>query len=255
MKLTVIGSSGSISGPDSPSSCYLVETATTAVLLDLGSGAFGHLLDHRDPATLDAVLLSHLHADHVVDMTALEVYLKYAPNGPHPPVTVYGPTRTSYRLGQLCSSGEDVTECDHFAVHNWRLGDVVRIGDLYVEPFEALHPVEAYSLRICGPSSRGRGRAVLTFTGDTDSCEGVLKAAVGSDLLLAEAAYEEKRDHARGVHLTGRRAGELASESGTGRLVLTHIPPWTSSTTVRSEACTAYSGPIDVAAPGGCWEL
>ena len=63
------------------------------------------------------------------------------------------------------------------------------------------------------------------------------------------------RDAVRGIHLTGRRAGAAAREAGVRRLALTHIPPWSSRSTIRAEACTEFSGPIDVAEPGASWTL
>ncbi|MPV50209.1 MBL fold metallo-hydrolase [Pseudactinotalea sp. HY160] len=256
MKLTVVGCSGSVSGPESASSCYLLQAedrgTITSVVLDLGSGAFGQLLRFVDPGTLDGVLLSHLHADHVVDTAALEVHLKYAPTGPYAPMRVFGPQGTSERLAQI--AGDDGAESP-FQVEAWRPGERVRLGSLTIEPFPVLHPVPAFALRITGPGERAGTTRVLTFTGDTDLCEGVSRASDGADLLLAEAAFEEGRDHVRGIHLTGRRAGELASGSGARRLVLTHIPPWTNPATVRAEACTTFSGPVDLAAPGACWSL
>ncbi len=256
MKLTVVGCSGSVSGPEAAASCYLVQAErdgrVTSVVLDLGSGAFGQLMRFVDPGTLDAVLLSHLHADHVVDTAALEVHLNYAPSGPYRPMPVYGPAGTAERLAQI--AGDDGS-ASPFRVGTWRAGEPVTIGSLTIEPFPVLHPVPAFALRITAPAERGGDDRVLTYTGDTDLCEGATRAAAGADLLLSEAAFEEGRDSVRGIHLTGRRAGELATEAAASRLVLTHIPPWTNPATVRAEACTAFSGPVDVAAPGADWSI
>lgn len=253
----MVGCSGSVSGPAAASSSYLVQAEdasgrTTSVLLDLGSGAFGQLLRYAAPEELDAVLLSHLHADHVVDLAGLSVYLKYAPGGPFEPVPLWGPEGTSQRLVELSGNGEGLTTCH---VRTWQPGAPVRIGPLTVEPFVVEHPVPAYAIRVTGPAEDGTGERVLTYTGDTDVCDGVVEAARDADLLLSEAAFQEGRDTVRGIHLTGRRAGEVATAAGAKRLALTHIPPWTSTSTVRAEALTAYFGTIDVAEPGVVWEL
>lgn len=257
MRLTIVGSSGSVSGPESASSCYVLQAgdgaSTTSVLLDLGSGAFGQLLRYLQPEELDAVLLSHLHADHVVDLAALDVYLRYGPGAPFERMALWGPEGTLERVEQLC--GEPGVGAEAYRVHGWEEGRPLRVGVLEITPFTVNHPIPAFALRITGPAEDGSGQRTLVYTGDTDSCDGVTAAAQGADLLLSEAAFQESRDTIRGIHLTGRRAGELATRAGAKRLVLTHIPPWTARETVRAEALTSYEGPIDLACPGATFTL
>jgi ribonuclease BN (tRNA processing enzyme) len=104
VRLTVVGCSGSYPGPDSPASCYLVEAElgdrTWRLVLDLGNGALGALHRYADPLTIDAVLLSHLHADHCIDLTSYYVLRKYHPTGARPPIPVYGPDGTPGRLAR-----------------------------------------------------------------------------------------------------------------------------------------------------------
>ena len=102
MRLTIIGCSGSFPGPDSPASCYLVDTEhegrTWRILLDLGSGALGALHRYADPLGVDAVLLSHLHPDHCSDIAGYYVMRKYHPDGPQPRIPVFGPRGTAKRM-------------------------------------------------------------------------------------------------------------------------------------------------------------
>ncbi|ACQ80981.1 beta-lactamase domain protein [Beutenbergia cavernae DSM 12333] len=265
MRLTVIGCSGSTSGPASPSSCYLVQaegpdgfggTRTWSVVLDLGSGAFGGLLEHVEPAEIDAVALTHLHADHVVDVAGLHVYLRYHPQGPRGPVRVLGPEGTDERIRDLVMAGDDEPVTEQLAIEEWPPGGAVQVGPLRLEAAAVRHPVPAVGIRVTGPREGvgDAGDAVLLYTGDTDSCPGVEALADGADVLLAEAAFEENRESVRGIHLTGRRAGELA-QGRAGRLVLTHLPPWTRPEVVRAEAEAVFDGPIDMAEPGATWEL
>ena len=78
MKVTVVGCSGSFPGPDSAASCYLLEAPydgrTFRLLLDLGSGALGPLQRYADLESIDAVALSHLHADHCLDLCSFYVF-------------------------------------------------------------------------------------------------------------------------------------------------------------------------------------
>ncbi|MEE6272836.1 MBL fold metallo-hydrolase [Georgenia sp. MJ206] len=265
MRLTVVGCSGSMSGPESPSSCYLLQAEGPAgpggavrtwnVLLDLGSGALGALMRYVDPAQLDLVVLSHLHADHMTDMTGLQVYRRYHPEGALGPVRVLGPAETPARVRAVAGDDEDADLSTEFTFEAFVPGTAVHVGPLRVEPVAVEHPVPAYGVRVTGPSEDGRREVVLAYTGDTDSCPGLAELAADADLLLSEAAFQEGRDTTRGVHLTGRRAGELAASSAVSRLVLTHLPPWNDPEVVRGEAHEVYHGPIDLAEPGATWVL
>lgn len=261
MRLVVLGCAGSFPGPDSAASSYLVQARdadgrTWSAVLDLGSGALGPLQRWGDPAAVDVVALSHLHADHVADMAVLGVYRRYRPTGALPPLPVLGPAGTRERLAHLSGHDPATDTQEQFDVREWRAGEPVRVGPLTLEAVPVEHPVPAFGIRVTGPSEADPGRRVtLAYSGDTDACDGLDALAVDADLLLAEAAFEEDRDEVRGIHLTGRRAGELATAAGVQRLVLTHIPPWTSREKVRAEACTTYDGVVDLACPGVTFHL
>ncbi len=268
MRLTIVGCAGSFPGPDSAASCYLVQAddadgRTWSVLLDLGSGAVGPLQRHVDPADLDAVALSHLHPDHVADMSGLYVYLRYRPaavhstTAPAAPIPVHGPFGTASRLAQAYGLAPGEVMTGVLAVHTWQAGQPVEVGPMTLTAVPVEHPVPAYGIRVTGPSEADAERRVtLAYSGDTDACAGLDALARGADLLLAEAAFVEGReDEFRGIHLTGRRAGEAAEAGGSRRLVLTHIPAWNPPGAAEQEAAEVYHGPIDVARPGRVFPL
>jgi ribonuclease BN (tRNA processing enzyme) len=262
VRLTIVGCSGSVPGPDSPASCYLVEAEdgsgrTWRVVLDLGSGAYGPLQRWVEPTGVDAVLLSHLHADHCLDVTALYVALKYGPAGRRdtPPVAVWAPEGAPRRLARAYDLSDEASLARVLSFAAWRLHDPVRIGPFTVVPHRVNHPVETYGLRITGPGEDGAGERVLAYSGDTDSCPGLVDLARDADLLLAEASLLEDWDEPRDLHLTGRRAGQAAAEAGARRLVLTHLPPWTPPESVLAEANGEYSGPLELAVPGAVLEV
>ncbi|GAA3592463.1 MBL fold metallo-hydrolase [Kineosporia mesophila] len=254
MRLTIVGCSGSFPGPDSPASSYLLEAEedgrTWRVVVDLGSGALGSLQRFADPSTLDAVLISHLHPDHFIDLCGLYVSRRYHPRGAAlTPLPVYGPAGTDRRV--LAAYGPDA-EADLPSVYDVREftdGGVVRIGPFTVTTRTVNHPVPAFGMRI------EHDGAVVAYSGDTDSCANLVELARGADLFLSEASFIEGRDEARGVHLTGRRAGEAATEAGVRRVVLTHIPVWTDADTVVREARSAYVGPVEAARVGESYLL
>ena len=253
MRLTVVGCAGSFPAPDSPASCYLgeaddAEGRTWRLLLDLGSGALGPLQRHTGLDDLDAVVLSHLHPDHISDICGLYVARRYAPGGPVSGLLpVYGPAGTGERIHQMYG-GDPTGLAETFDVRELSDGRPVTLGPLTLTPYRVEHPVEAYGLRV--EAHAGRRTEVLAYTGDTDSCEGLLPLAKGADLLLAEASFQEGRDEARGVHLTGRRAGQAAADAGCRRLLLTHGPGWTDPGGVLAEARSAFPGSVELARQG-----
>ena len=258
MRLTVVGCSGSMAGPQSPASSYLVaaddaDGRTWTVLLDLGSGAFGPLQSHVEPVSLDAVAITHLHPDHYIDLCGLYVYLRYHPEhgqdarGECRRMPVRGPAGTDERVGVAFGLGAAERLCC-FDLGTWE--QPWQVGPLTIEPYAVDHPVEAYALRITGPSEAGDRDVTITYSGDTDVCDNIVDAARDADLFLVEAAFQEDRDEARGIHLTGRRAGEVATASGARRIVLTHLQPWTDPAVILDEARSAYAGPAELARPG-----
>ena len=218
MKLTVVGCSGSAPGPTSPASCYLVEHDGFRLLLDLGNGAFGSLQALTDPDTIDAVFLSHLHADHCLDVAPFVVWHRYSGRASNGRVPLYAPVDAERRLAlAYAADGDGITDVFDFVP--------VGPGSFTLGPFEVTlartaHPIECYAIRL---TVDGRS---MVYTGDTGPSERVIELARGADVLLAEAAHPPGQDLPGGLHLTGREAGEHASAAGVGRLLLTHIPAW-----------------------------
>lgn len=255
LRLTVVGCTGSVPGPASPASCYLVEAddadgRTWRVLLDLGSGALGALQGLVDPRRVDAVLLSHLHPDHCLDLCGLYVVERYAPGvAREGRLRVVGPTDVAERIAAAYGSEPDGI-LTAFAFEEWSAGAPVRVGPLTVTPFPAEHPVESYCLRV-----EAGGRA-LTYSGDTDSCPGLVEALRGTDLALLDAAFVDGRDDVRGIHLTPSRGARACLDAGgVGRIVLTHLPPWNDPAVVRAQAADVWSGPLDVAQPLATYDV
>ncbi|MEE1620823.1 MBL fold metallo-hydrolase [Zafaria sp. J156] len=266
MKLTIVGCTGSFPGPGSPASCYLVTAhdgqRPWRVLLDLGSGSLGVLQRYMDLRDIDAVFLSHLHPDHCMDLCGLHVAVHWDPAGwGRERITVWGPEATADRMATAYGLELDPGMHEDFDFRHWTAREPVRLGPFTITAHEARHPVdEAYAIRVeaSEPLSDGTVRtSVLAYSGDTDTCEGLVEAARDADMFLCEAAFEEGRDDAiDGVHLTGRRAGLMATEAGARRLLLTHVPVWTSVNTVVDEARETYDGGLAVAVSGvtyGVW--
>ena len=218
MKLTVVGCSGSGPGPGSPASSYLVEHEGFRLVLDLGNGAFGALQGLIDPGSVDAVFLSHLHADHCLDVAPFVVWHRYSKRSPGVLVPLYAPVGAERRLAMAYDmDGDGLTDVFDFVPVG---PGALTIGPFEVELARTAHPVETYAIRL---TAGGRS---LVYTGDTGVSDQVIELARGADVLLAEAAHPPGPGLPGGLHLTGREAGEHAAAAGVGRLLLTHIPAW-----------------------------
>lgn len=258
MKLTVIGATGSMSGPESPASSYLVQARgvdgasgqerTFSLVCDIGPGSFGALWERMCPCELDALALSHCHADHMGDIISLQVYRRWGPGADVVrPVALFGPADTLHRVRQIEGASHEESYEGEFAFSPLVLGRSYEVGPMTMWPVRALHPVEAFGLRIEGPSEEDPSRRVtLFYTGDTDLCDSIVEGARGVDVLLSEVGFTSD-ETAPDMHMDGRRAGELASRAGVGRMIATHIQPWVSRDRVASEVRQTWSGSLDFA--------
>ena len=246
MRLTVIGCSGSGPGPDSPASCYLVEHEDYALLLDLGNGAFGALLGLADPARIDAVYLSHLHADHCLDVAPFIVWHRYSGRSSGKPMPLFAPMGAERRLA-LAYDGDGGPIEDVFDVLAIGAGEF-DLGPFQVTTARTAHPVECYAVRL---TAGGRS---LVYTGDTGPCPEVVALAAGADTLLAEAAHPEAPGLPTDLHLNGREAGQHAAAAGVGRLLLTHVPAWVDPDIQLAAARVAFPA-AELVRPGAVYEI
>ena len=246
MKLTVVGCSGSAPGPKSAASSYLVEHDGFRLLLDLGNGAFGPLQGYVDPASIDAVFLSHLHADHCLDVAPYVVWLRYSGRAAGGRVPLYAPVAAERRLALAYDTdGEALTDVFDFVP--------VGPGSFTLGPFEVslartAHPIECYAIRL-----EAAGRS-LVYTGDTGPCERVIELAREADVLLSEAAHPPGSGLPPALHLTGREAGQTATEAGVGRLLITHIPSWVDEIGQLFAASQVFSE-TELVRPGATYEI
>jgi ribonuclease BN (tRNA processing enzyme) len=239
MRLTVVGCAGSIPGPHSPASCYLLEADGFRLVVDMGSGALGALQRYAGLADVDAVALSHLHADHCIDMCSFWVARTYSPRGVRR-VPVYGPADTAQRIARA-NDDPDVTGTFDFVT---LVPGCHQIGPFTVTAGHVAHPVETFAFRF------EHGGQVLTYSGDTGESPVLTELATAADILLCEAGFPEQPDLPSGLHLTGRQAGQHAAAAGARHLVLTHLGPDCDPALSLAEAGSAFDGPVSLAVPG-----
>jgi len=242
MRLTVIGCSGSFPGPDSPASCYLLEAEGFRLVMDMGNGALGVLQRHAELFGIDAICVSHLHADHCIDLSSYWVARQYAPDGPRPPIPVYGPRGTAERVAGVC--GEDVASIRaRFEVHDLA-AQSQEIGPFRITTHHMNHPVETFGFRV------EHAGWTLAYSADTGETDALVRLAEDVDVLLSEASFQSNPNNPPNLHLSAQQAGEHATRAGAGQLVLSHLVPWHDRERSLAEAAESYCGPLSVATSG-----
>jgi ribonuclease BN (tRNA processing enzyme) len=249
MRLTVLGCAGSFPGPEAACSAYLIEAEGFRLLIDFGTGSLTALQRFAGLYTIDAVLLTHLHADHIFDACSYVVARRYAPGGPLPPIPMYAPPGAPERLAIAYGGPDEPPIDDVYSFYTLQPGSFP-IGPLQISVDRMNHPVETYGVRV---EHAGR---VLAYSADTAPCEALLRLAHGADAFLCEASYLDGVDNPPDLHLTGREAGEHATKAGVGRLLLTHlVPAWGSEAHTHDAASAAFAGPVEVVRPGARYDI
>lgn len=263
MELRIIGCSAGQPSRGWPSSGYLVTEGETQILLDAGAGVAAGLSAITAAQKLDAIYISHMHADHVWDVVALGKMIvssriryhdggdrpEYV-SGPLPKLFVpeggkailarmagFFPIPTIPWLSEVMDLGFDVVE--------YAPGMSTRVGDLEIATTKMRHAAVDSAIHLTGESG------ALLYTGDTGMNDALVPAARDVDLLLIENTLVEPGFAAHG-HLSAREAGQVAADANVASLVLTHYRnAGEEDRTLRTlTARKAYEGPLHLAQPG-----
>ncbi|HEV2753341.1 MAG TPA: MBL fold metallo-hydrolase [Solirubrobacteraceae bacterium] len=250
MRITVLGKSPSWSDAGGACSGYLVEEADAALLLDCGNGVFGKLRQHRPYAQIDAVVISHLHADHFLDLVPFSYALTHGPSadGARPALHLPPGGRAGLRRVVGTWGPQELVE-GAFTVHEYRSDETLEIGPLRVRFTRVPHFTVTHAVQVSD-----RAGARFTFGADTGPSDDLVAFAAGTDLLMLEATLAEPDAEPRG-HLMPAEAGEHAARAGARRLVVTHLTDEADPAWALREAQGAYQGPVELAAEGAVYEL
>ena len=244
MRLTVLGSSGTFTGPGSLCSGYLVRTASTNVLVDAGNGSTSNLQREVDLEDLDAIVISHKHADHCVDLIGLHHAVRARGDGATG-IPLYSPPGVAELLAELTSREAPYVFEESFELRPVEAGQEVRVGDVRIELFDSVHPPPTLSMRIHADDR------VLVYSADSAGGAQLVTAARGADVFLCEATWQGPAgDHPPGIHLTAEAAGRVAAEAGVGRLLLTHIAGNLDREVSRAEAEATFGRAVELAVDG-----
>ncbi|MGE3910225.1 MAG: MBL fold metallo-hydrolase [Chloroflexota bacterium] len=255
MRLTVLGSGVAWANPGGVCSGYLLRTERAAFLLDCGTGTLGRLRAVLDPGKLDAIVISHMHADHFLDLIGLRYGTKYGGLGGNRPLSVYVPPGGSDALARLgCAlDGNPAFFSEVFAVTEYDPAVPLQFSDATVSLRRVQHYIPSYAMRVQAERS-------LVFSADVAPCDALIEHARGADVLLCEAAMlhsgqDEPEAEKRG-HLTAGEAGSIAQQAGVGRLLITHAPLEASDPgRAAREAAVEFAGPVERVVDGETYTI
>ncbi len=231
--LTVLGSASPYPRPGEPCSGYLVRGEGATVWLDAGPGTLAALQERTALTDVDAIWISHLHADHVADLLPTVYALLFADLRPAKPMPLYGPPGIGDRLGAFLGNTGPAPIGQAFHVHELHDGHFAEVNGLTLATTAVEHGFPAFGVRVTD------GDRVLAYSGDTGPCAALTELANGADLFLCEADGPEPSE----VHLTPEDAARAAH--GAGQLVLTHLGPF-----LTREEAAERAGTDAIAVPG-----
>jgi ribonuclease BN (tRNA processing enzyme) len=263
LRITVLGKSPSWQDAGGACSGYLIETERTKVLLDCGNGVFGKLRQRADYTELDGVIISHLHADHFLDLVPYAYALIYSPRQQPVPVHTWEGTDNPARPRLVAPPGavetfrrvvgawgnDDLIE-SAFRIEEYSPGDRVELGDISASFHPVPHFVETFAVRI---GSEGSGD--LVYSADTRPGDEIIAAARGADLLIIEGTLPRPERTGHRGHLTPEEAGEHAQRAGAKRVVITHISDELGDDWAREQGEKGFGGPVEIAREGATYEV
>ncbi|RNF39110.1 MBL fold metallo-hydrolase [Planococcus salinus] len=244
MNVTPIGIWGGYPNKNEATSSFLIEQEGFRCLVDCGSGVLAAVQNYTSLNELDAVIISHYHADHIADIGVLQhaamvgMQLKEW----NVPLLIYGHDRDRPEFEKLSYKG--VTEG-----RSVRAEETLQLGPWEVTFCETIHPVYCLALRF---SSKGK---TVVFTADTEWKEELVGFSEGADLLVAESNLYEKYIGIIKGHMSGKQAGELAQRAGAKHLLLTHLPQYGNVKEIEEAAAGAFRGGVEIARIGHTYNV
>jgi ribonuclease BN (tRNA processing enzyme) len=234
--------------PGRACSAYLLEAEDGAVCFDLGPGAVAKLQLVRPYTQIDAIVVSHMHADHFFDLVPLRQGLRYGPLRRETPLPVFLPPGGAAALDALRRAVAPNAPADFFAsvyaVSEYDPERSVRVGGLRLDFARTRHYIEGYAIRA------ERDGASVTYSSDTAPYRLVTDLARDTDLFLCEASLGLASESGERGHSSAAEAGAMARRAGVRQLVLTHYGAADSAAELRAAARDCYPGAVDVADDG-----
>lgn len=239
MKLTTIGFWGGYPKANEASAGYILQHKGFNLVIDFGSGVLSKMQNFLSPEQIDAVILSHYHADHVADIGVLQ-HARFIKSflGEKPKcLPIYGHKLEEQEFSKL--TYKDITKGVAYDGQS-----SLTVGPFQVQFLQTNHPVPCFAVRI-----EADGKTVV-YTGDTSFKEELISFSHDADLLLCECNFYGNQDGKNAGHMNSMDAGTLAQKAKVKQLILTHLPHYGELSTLQKEAAEMYDGSISLAASG-----
>ena len=263
MRITVLGKSPA--WPDAGGACsgYLLQADDHALLIDCGNGVFSKLRQHCDYVDVGSVLVTHLHADHFLDLVPYSYALVYAPRQQPVPVggwpgteeparpLLYAPAGAGQTFRQIarCWGKEDLIE-SAFDLREYEPSDQLELGSLRLRFCEVPHYTRTFAVEVTNSTGRR-----FTFGADCSPNDELVDFAQDTDLLLIEGTLPRPERTGERGHLTPSEAGDHGRRAAAKRLVLTHFSDELDREWVRDQATEAFGGPVELAEEGAVYKV
>ena len=220
----------------------MLEIGAEALILDLGQGSLGSVFPHRDPATVAAVAVTHMHGDHHVDLIPLRNLLYYHYGEPRS-IGLHLPPGLRQRYDVFMGEpgfldflpGPDI------------VAGVRRIGPFELEAQPVTHSEHSHAFRVSDPADPSAPG--LVYSGDCGRADDLLPLIREGDTLLCEAFWSTQEPIASANHLTAAQAADVAVRGGAAELILTHILEAYGTEVALEAARGVFAGPVRLAEP------
>jgi len=242
MKVTVIGHWGGYPAKGGASACYVVEKYNFVLVVDFGSAALSKLQKYYDVPDIDAVIISHYHADHIADIGVFQ----------HARV-VYAHVAGQDDLLPIYGHKEDETEFEKLT-HDYTEGkpynpkEALQVGPFTITFLQTKHSVPCYGMRITDE------KTTIVYTADTAYQDEWIPFAEGVDLLIADCNFYAGQNASEAGHMTSTEGAMIAQQAEVKELLLSHLPQFGDQKQLVAEAKEVYTGPIHLAKEGLVWE-
>jgi ribonuclease BN (tRNA processing enzyme) len=249
LDLVVLGAGPAWSDrPGSSGAAYLVRSAGAAVLLDPGQGSFPRLIAEIEPSRLDAVVISHLHPDHFIDLVPLRHYLAYQLSEATS-VRVIAPNGLAGRIDALHDRPGFTAAT--LACEPMPSGPL-EVGDLVIEARRVTHTADSHAIRVGPGAGSGPG---LVYSGDCGRASDLAPLIRPGDTLLVEVSFGAGPVPRDSQHLNATAIAELVATTSPGRVLLTHLQMGMDPAPALAIVGAATDGPVDLVEPGDRFDL